>query len=212
MIRFIPARELPRHPGLARAMFRDRAVQFRDRLGWPVMVGADGGERDGYDARDPLYVIATDAAGGHAGSLRLMPTTGPTMLSDHFGYLPGATIAGPRVWECTRFCLAPGADARTSARLLLGAAEIGLALGLAHALAVFDAPMERLYGRLGWVPEILGQAGCGTGAIRLGRWAFAPAARDSLARRAGPAAAAAAAAAAAWAAARAALGPAAAAA
>lgn len=173
-------------------MFRDRAAQFRDRMGWPVAVGADGGERDAYDALDPLYVVATGPDGGHAGSLRFLPTTGRTMLAEHFGHLPGAMITGPAVWECTRFCLAPAAGPDVSRRLLLAAAEVGLAAGLSHALAVFDVPMCRLYSRFGWEPEVLGQAGTGAAAIRLGRWTFCPAVRDRLAVRAGAAAMAAA--------------------
>ena len=30
------------YPGLAAGMFRDRAAQFRDRLGWDVSVDAPG--------------------------------------------------------------------------------------------------------------------------------------------------------------------------
>ena len=38
-------------------MFRDRAEQFSQRLGWAVSVNASGHERDQYDELNPLYVI-----------------------------------------------------------------------------------------------------------------------------------------------------------
>ena len=44
------------------------------------------------------------------GSLRLLPTTGPTVLADVFSdTLPDAvTFSAPTIWECTRFCLEDG--------------------------------------------------------------------------------------------------------
>ena len=36
-------------------MFRDRARQFHDRLGWAVKLDQRGREQDEYDQLDPLY-------------------------------------------------------------------------------------------------------------------------------------------------------------
>ena len=57
MLRYLRGSELSRYPELQSSMFRDRAAQFRDRLGWEVTVDERGWERDQYDALDPLYVI-----------------------------------------------------------------------------------------------------------------------------------------------------------
>ena len=57
MLRIITAPDLDRLPLLRDAMLRDRAVQFRDRLGWPVAVDDLGQERDGYDHPGTLYVV-----------------------------------------------------------------------------------------------------------------------------------------------------------
>lgn len=186
MLRYLYASELEAHPILADSMFRDRAAQFRDRLGWAVTVDAAGHERDAYDGRDPLYVIWQRPDGRHGGSLRFLPTEGPTMLADHFADLvPGQDLAGPDVWECTRFCLAPDADRRMSARLMLGAHDLGTGLGLRHAVGVFDARMVRIYRALGWEPEVFGQRGAGAVAISAGRWAFDAALRPVLLARSG---------------------------
>ena len=88
-------------------MFRLRARIFRDRLRWDVQV-ADGKERDKYDNEGPVYIIYTDSEAREVkGSLRLLPTTGPTLLADVFAdTLPDAVhLSAPTIWECTRFCL-----------------------------------------------------------------------------------------------------------
>src|ERR1700682_6231836 len=88
-------------------MFRLRARVFRDRLKWDVHV-ANGKERDKYDDEGPVYLIyADDEARQVKGSLRLLPTTGPTLLADIFSdTLPDAVnLSAPSIWECTRFCL-----------------------------------------------------------------------------------------------------------
>ena len=185
MLRYLYADDLVRFPRLARSMFLDRALQFRDRLNWEVDVDATGAERDDYDAMNPLYVIWERPDGLHGGSMRFLPTTGDTMINDHFLHLTdGVEIRSPFIWECTRFCLAPGAGARVSAALMLGGLELGLGFALSHAVGVFDARMVRVYRRLGWGPTILGCEGTGREAISVGLWAFEGALRPRLLRRA----------------------------
>lgn len=186
MLRYIPARTLSGFPRLADSMFRDRAAQFADRLGWPVQVGPDGGERDEYDALEPVYVVWERCDGRHGGSMRFLPTTGRTMVDEHFADLvQGVRIKSPFIWECTRFCLAPDAGARIAPALMLGGLELGLRRGLSHAIGVFDARMIRVYRRLGWPAAPLGQRGDGPEAIMAGMWDFDPAHRAALLRRAG---------------------------
>ena len=180
-IRYVAAADLDRHPALSAAMFRDRAAQFRDRMGWDVAVDAMGWETDDYDRADPVYVIALDAAGGHAGSMRVLPTTGATMLAEVFPHLTPRPIRDPHVWEVTRFCLAPGAVPGTAQRLMLAISELGLGLGLTHTVGVFDRPMVRIYRRLGWEPALLGTEG----RISAGLWRFDAATHDRLCERTG---------------------------
>ncbi len=182
MIRYLYASELDQHSSLAAAMFRDRAAQFRDRMGWDVTVDDLGWETDDYDTMDPIYVIVEDKTGGHAASMRFLPTTGSTMLSDVFPHLVGgAPIRSPQIWECTRFCLSPKAGAGMARRLLLGAVELGLAMGVTHSVGVFDTPMTRIYRRLGWSPEVLGSGG----GISAGIWELSPKTHDHLCRTSG---------------------------
>lgn len=180
MLRYLHACDLPRFPTLARSMFTDRAEQFSRRLGWEVTVNAAGEERDQYDALNPLYVIWERPDGRHGGSMRFLPTTGRCMVNEHFAFLnDGEPFRSPFIWECTRFCLAPGAGKRASAALALGAGEVMAFMKLQHFVGVFDARMERIYWRMGLEPEVVGRAGEGREAIGVGLWemqagAFAP--------------------------------------
>jgi N-acyl-L-homoserine lactone synthetase len=124
MLRYIYADELRNYPRLANEMLIHRAEQFHTRLGWDVNVDAHGHERDEYDDLNPLYVIWETSDGGHGGSTRFLSTTGPVMVNDHFGHLISAPICSPLIWECTRFCMAPGQGPNVAAELMLGRGRI----------------------------------------------------------------------------------------
>jgi len=87
-------------------MFRLRAKVFNDRLGWDVKV-SNHREMDQFDELNPLYVVETDEHRNVLASLRLLPTTGPHMLSDVFSELmePEDIIRSPRVLESSRFAV-----------------------------------------------------------------------------------------------------------
>lgn len=185
MLRYIYGDDLGTHPELAASMFRDRADQFRDRLGWEVAVDHRGQERDGYDELNPLYVIWEDDKGRHGGSMRFLPTTGPVMVNDVFGHLTGgAPLCSPLIWECTRFCLARRAGTRVAAALMLGGGELMTGFGIRHFVGVFDQRMVRIYRAIGSSPEVLGSQGQGRDRISVGLWEFSAQARDRVAARA----------------------------
>lgn len=190
MIRFVFGKDLPRFPRLAETMFQDRAGQFHGRLAWDVRVDDNGWETDQYDRLDALYCIYELPDGTHGGSGRLMPTTDRCMLNEHFTHLSdGVAITSPLIWESTRFCISPrlsggaAAAARISTALMLAGCEVGLRFGLSHYVAVFDAPMRRVYRATGWAPEIVGEEGEGRDRLCLGLWEIVPEARDAILAR-----------------------------
>ncbi len=186
MLRYIYADQLHHYPKLARTMFRDRADQFSDRLGWEVSVDDTGAERDQYDDLCPLYVIWEQPDGSHGGSMRLLPTTGRVMVNEVFGHLTGgAPITSPLIWECTRFCLARGAGGNVAAALMLAGGEVMTGFGVRHFVGVFDARMVRIYRVIGSSPEILGSEGEGRDKISVGLWEFTTQARSRIGLRAG---------------------------
>ena len=166
MIVVIEPHNAHQYANLMDEMFRLRARVFRDRLGWDVQV-TDGKERDKYDDESPVYLVYTDdAARDVKGSLRLLPTTGPTVLADFFSdTLPDAAhLSAPTIWECTRFCLddkIQGSGQReellcVSGALIAGLGEIGIKAGIESILGNFDATMLRVYRRIGCEVEVLG--------------------------------------------------------
>ena len=143
-------------------MFRLRARVFRDRLRWDVQV-ADGKERDKYDDERPLYLIyADDEVRQVKGSLRLLPTTGPTLLADFFSdTLPaGVHLSAPTIWECTRFCINDQIHREellfASGVLIAALGDVAIRAGIESILGNFDSTMLRIYRRIGCDVHVLG--------------------------------------------------------
>jgi N-acyl-L-homoserine lactone synthetase len=186
MIRYLYADELEALPELKKSMFQDRADQFKTRLGWDVTVNEDGFERDEYDDLNPLYVIYQQADGSHGGSMRMLPSTGRTMVNEHFSdILGGGDVRSPEIWECTRFCLSRTAQPRTAAALMLAGGEIMENFNVRHFVGVFDARMVRIYRMIGASPEVLGSTGEGRAKISVGLWSFTVEARMRVSQKAG---------------------------
>lgn len=191
MLKIVNAADLYRRPVLAASMFRDRAFQFKDRLRWEVSVDDMGMEYDQYDALDPVYVIVEDEAGEHLGSGRILPTTGRTMIAEHFSDLLGDTqLCSPRIWEITRFCVSPRVRSRKQAlriqsSLLWAGADLAKKSGVDFCLAVFNAPMIRIYKALGIAPEVLGSRDTPEGEICGGLWELSDELRAKFAENAG---------------------------
>ncbi|WP_411891771.1 acyl-homoserine-lactone synthase [Yoonia sp. SDW83-1] len=186
MIRLISGHNLFLEPDLARSMFRHRAAQFYHRLGWTVQIDNLGMERDVYDRMNPLYVLVVGDDGQHLGSMRFLPTIGRTMLNEHFGALhDGPKIKDPRIWECTRFCLAPGADSRTSFKLLAAGASLMKEFNLSHLIAVFDHQMKRLYRNSQVSPTIVASGDYKGESVSIGMWDYSPEKHVKLLKAAG---------------------------
>jgi acyl homoserine lactone synthase len=143
-------------------MFRLRARIFRDRLNWDVEVW-EGKERDRYDDEQPVYIIHCDDMGREVkGSLRLLPTTGPTLLADIFSDTrpDAANLSAPTIWECTRFCLDDRGQEDemlfACVALIEAVGEVALRAGIEAIVGNFDESMLRLYRRIGCEVEVLG--------------------------------------------------------
>ncbi|MEM0990953.1 MAG: acyl-homoserine-lactone synthase [Pseudomonadota bacterium] len=147
-------------PGLANQMFRHRRTQFAEDYGWDLDIDQMGREIDQYDLMNPLYLILRDQDGRHVGSTRLMPTTGPTMIADHFSDMTdGVEIESPLIWECTRFFVADrGRDSvKNAAALMWAGCQLGLRAGLEFYVGITGAHMTRVFVACGWPAEIIGE-------------------------------------------------------
>lgn len=144
-------------------MHRLRHRIFRERLEWDV--SAHGGyEVDSFDALAPHYLLLRAQCGRLDGCVRLLPTTGPTMLRDSFAMLlkDGQALQDPRIWESSRFALdvppsAPkeGGVALGTYELFAGMIEFGLSRDLHSIVTVTDLRIERILRRAGWPLERL---------------------------------------------------------
>lgn len=85
-------------------MHRLRYRVFKERLDWDVQISGDM-EIDAFDALHPAYLLQRGEQGQVQGCVRLLPSTGPTMLRDTFPLLlDGASApANPAIWESSRF-------------------------------------------------------------------------------------------------------------
>ena len=178
--------DLAAFKSLADQMFRDRRLQFVERHGWELEIDAAGRELDQYDRENPLYLIVSDEAGRHLGSTRLMPTTGPTMISDVFSHLTDdVEISSPTVWECTRFAISREATRRVAPAIMWAGCALALRSGVSHYVSVTGTHLIRVFKASGWEPEIFGRADSPEGEICACFWEVNEEVCDRLRRRAG---------------------------
>jgi acyl homoserine lactone synthase len=169
MFTTVQPHEINEHSALIQQYFRLRKRVFFDRLNWSVPVDGDL-ERDAYDDAAPTYLLWTNPhRTALYGGLRLMPTTGPTLLHDVFHATHGRNpdLIAPDIWEGTRMCLDEEAIARDMPGLEAGHAfdlmfvalcEAALVLGIRRLVSNFEACMSRIYRRAGLIWTLRGQA------------------------------------------------------
>ncbi|MBN9499669.1 MAG: autoinducer synthase [Afipia sp. 62-7] len=108
MLMVIPGSDISRHATLMDRVFRFRHSIFVDEKGWMDLRQPDGLERDRFDDVHAIHQICL-RGDEIVGYQRLLPTTRPHLLSDVLTDLcHRRPPRGPRVFEWTRFCVAPG--------------------------------------------------------------------------------------------------------
>ena len=178
--------DLHEFPTLRDEMFRERGSVFKEKLGWSLRTDEAGREMDEYDGLNPLYNIVTDEAGRHLGSTRLMPTTGRTMIADHFANLTdGVPICSAAIWEVTRFFVSPSAGRRAAPALMWAGCDLALRSGVEFYVGVTGAHMVRVFSACGWAPEVIGRGESAEGEIVACLWSVSEAQVEALRVRAG---------------------------
>lgn len=97
-------------------MYHHRKQVFVDQLGWNLPSGGSWLELDQFDNEHAVYLLVRGPGGGsHMGSVRLLPTTRPHMLSTTFSRLcPAGAPEGEDCWEISRLVTNPLAVRGTS--------------------------------------------------------------------------------------------------
>ncbi len=188
MIQFISPERYGEFIDELAAMQRLRFRIFKERLDWDVQVSGDM-EVDEFDACHPVYLLQEGDDGRIQGCVRLLPTTGPTMLRDTFPALLGGQAApgSEAIWESSRFGLdlcpghakSAGGIAKATYELFAGMIEFGLSRCLTDIVTVTDARMERILHRARWPlrrlgkPESIGKAIAVAGYLEISRASLA---------------------------------------
>lgn len=165
----LQAHEYHKYPELMDQMFRLRKDVFADQLGWDVPVIGDY-EKDHYDNCHPVYLMwCDDTATELYAVVRLLPTTGPTLLYDVFRktFPNVVSLEAPGIWEATRMCMdmdkikrdhSDMASGQASALMLLTMCETGIAHGIHTMISNYEPQMQRIYRRSGATFVELGRA------------------------------------------------------
>ncbi|MCZ4348089.1 acyl-homoserine-lactone synthase [Devosia neptuniae] len=152
------------NPLLVDQMHRLRARVFKDRMGWDVTV-VDGQEFDQFDDLNPASILVVDR-GVVVGHTRVLPATGPTMLSETFGFLApsGAFAPHSRMLETSRFCVDTSTARLTddgihlvTMTLIAGILEWADLGGYSEIVTVTDVRLERILRRVGLPLRRLGE-------------------------------------------------------
>ncbi len=150
------AEEKNTYSDIFKQMYQLRARQFSQRRGWRVEV-TGGLEIDRFDDMNPLYICVVSEEQKLLASLRLLPTTGPHMLSDVFPEVMGdaGIVRHPLIWESSRFCVDTeaarefGADGinTITRKILAGLFETANNAGMQNVISVYDIFVERILRR-----------------------------------------------------------------
>jgi len=169
MYLLIQAHEYHKHTELLDQSFRLRKRVFADQLGWDVSVSGHR-ERDRYDELHPGYLLwCGEDQRQLYGSVRLMPTTGPTLLYDVFRetFPDVCDLIAPGIWEGTRMCIDEDAidrdfpdmrPDRAFCLLLLALCEAALANGINTMISNYEPHMRRVYQKAGAELDELGRS------------------------------------------------------
>ncbi|WP_131196780.1 acyl-homoserine-lactone synthase [Lichenihabitans psoromatis] len=144
MLKVIHGSEVSAHQELMDRVFRFRHGVFVDEKGWEDLRQPDARERDQFDDAHAIHQVCLrdDEIVGYQ---RLLPTTRPHLLTDVLADLCRTkTPRGPRVFEWTRFCVAPShREVRPRANgafleLAQGVVEWGIANRVATVTVAID--------------------------------------------------------------------------
>jgi N-acyl-L-homoserine lactone synthetase len=156
---------LSKNSALAFGMHSLRRRVFKDRLDWAVSV-TSGLEFDQYDLLEPTYLLGRER---HTviGCVRLLPTTGRSMLANTFSQLLDGRDPpmSSKIWESSRICIdtqradvAAENGLREAAFLLFAAMiEWGQSQELTAIARVTDLRIELILRRAGWSLDRLGE-------------------------------------------------------
>ncbi len=163
MVEIVTCENAHLHGDLLNDMFRLRHEVLVGELGWEDQERPDGKDIDQFDTDQTTYVIGINDHRKVLASCRLLPTTGPHLMSDIFSHLcrGGKVPQGDNIYELSRAVTPPkhryGAEARPAfGQVFVGAIEHALAVGVNQFTMVTDMRQFSSLLENGWRLKMLG--------------------------------------------------------
>lgn len=146
-------------------MFRMRHTYYVEGHGWAGLTSNDGRETDEFDDEHAVYLMSIDPFGDVAASVRLNPTTGPTLLRKFADWSDEPLPELDSVWDISRWIAAPEHRRAGNPRwptnhqreLMLGILEFCLSRGLTHLTMLAEKRLAERIDSYGWPLRYLGQ-------------------------------------------------------
>lgn len=147
------------------AMFRMRHAFYIEGHGWSGLTGVDGKETDEFDDEAAVYLMSIDPWGDVAASVRLNPTTGPTLLKKFSSWAIEPLPASEDCWDISRWIAAPshrrGANPRWPSNhqreLVVGILEFCQSRGLSRLTMLAELRLAERIAAYGWPVRRLGE-------------------------------------------------------
>lgn len=158
MLRLIAGMSSEINQSVMNGLAEYRYEVFVRKMGWPLSC-PEGFEQDEFDRPDTVYAIVLDSDNSVRGCARLLPTTKPYLLSEHFVHLMGGASLPhhSQIWELSRFAITPSKTGTISATqawantvaLVRKVIVTAISLGAERLVAVSAVGNERLLKRMG---------------------------------------------------------------
>lgn len=150
---------------LLASMHHLRWCVFYKKLKWSVGLQLHNCmEFDEYDTEGAYYIVRVNPDNKVDAACRLIPTTRPYMLADHYAhFIENEPVPNSDdIWEFTRICASPEAikssNGKITAQLIAAAMEFGLVHGIKNYISLTtDALYPMLKRSVGWDPVPLGE-------------------------------------------------------
>ncbi len=152
------------YEGVLDEYFRLRHQIYVEERRWTELARPDGREIDQFDTPDTIYLMAMEGS-RIVGSHRLVPTTGPTLMSDVFPQLAlRGFVRSPFAYELSRVFVVrdrrgdQAAQPRVESVIMAGTMEFALIEGLSQFTIVMETWWVPRFQEIGWNPRPLGVA------------------------------------------------------
>ena len=145
-------------------MFRMRHAFYIEGHGWSGLTSRDGRETDEFDDDHAVYLMSIDPFGEVAASVRLNPTTQPTLLRKFADWSDEKLPELESVWDISRWIAAPQHRRASNPRwpsnhqreLMIGILEFCLSRGLTHLTMLAEHRLAERIAGYGWPLRFLG--------------------------------------------------------